>query len=569
MVVDPAKQPFVVLLGLQTVPDLGSAPVGCGVVILDDLKQYRAREANGGFEVVVFEEAAAFADELVEEIRAREGAAIMIADSDAQRAFARVLELGADAFLCQPVDGGQLARVAAQEIRAVRRHPKRQGQPVPVTRFVGRSQSISDVCAQLGFMAPSNAPVLITGESGTGKDLVARALHRLSPRRRQSMIAVNCGAIPSDLIESQLFGHEKGAFTGADGRQLGCFEAADGGTLFLDEIGELAADVQVKLLRALQDGGITRVGGTQRIQVDVRIIAATNSDLAGDLVSGAFREDLYYRLNVLHLHLPALRERRSDVQMLWEHFVETAALEEGTEPPETTDDVLEVLEVHDWPGNVRELENTARRAVALRPARSLTPLALPSQLRGPVRIDEDEIRIPGMTLDDLERVAIRKTYDATGSVKRTAEILGVSERKIFYRLKQYREAESEGAFDDRTHLALVEDDGDLRVAMRELLSRSYLVSEFASVEELLNSLAVELPDVIVTDVRMPNQTGLDLLDELHERHIEVPVILMSAYADAETRSKGFAKGALAFLEKPIDAISLGRHLERAMSPAPG
>jgi two-component system nitrogen regulation response regulator NtrX len=214
-------------------------------------------------------------------------------------------------------------------------------------------------------VAPTDARVLITGENGTGKELVARAVHRLSPRGDKAFIEVNCAAIPSELIESELFGHMKGSFTGAHEDRAGKFELADGGTLFLDEIGDMSLQAQAKVLRALQEGIVTRVGGAKPISVDVRVLAATNKDLEEEIKGGRFREDLYYRLNVIPLHVPPLRERREDIAMLVRHFVETYAREANLRPKPFTDEALERMQRMDWPGNVRELRNTVERLLIL------------------------------------------------------------------------------------------------------------------------------------------------------------------------------------------------------------
>lgn len=553
------KSPKVLFLGLEDVPTLGSVSCGWQLVILDDVEEFEG--FDGKIDVVVFTDRADDLERIMDEVRERGAIGIVVVETKAQDAFQILDAIGAHSFVTRPVDAGQLTRVVAQEVRFRAGKPHRREFDRSVPRFVGHSELVRRICEQVAYVAPSTAPVLVSGESGTGKELVAKAIHRLSPRRTEPLVVVNCGAIPSELIESELFGHEKGAFTSAESQRLGCFEVADGGTLFLDEIGELQSMVQVKILRALQHGQFSRVGGTGHIDVDVRIIAATNRNLEADVESGAFREDLYYRLNVLSLKLPPLRERVSDVRVLWEHFVSAAATVEGSEPPTTNADVLRLLERHDWPGNIRELENVARRVVAMRPSREITPASLPRQVRA--NPPPDRVRIPGMTLEELERYAILKTYDTTGSVRRTAEILDVSERKIFYRLKQYREEDSEAIEDDRAMLALVEDDVDFRNALRELLSRSYRVVEFESVEELLAALSHDRPAVIVSDVRLPNADGLSILDELSDERREIPVILMSAFADDKTRALAREKGAVAFLEKPVDTILLGRVLERA------
>src|SRR5690606_1695501 len=222
-------------------------------------------------------------------------------------------------------------------------------------------------------VAPTEARVLVTGENGTGKELVARAVHRLSERRDRTFVEVNCAAIPSELIESALFGHVKGSFTGAVADQAGKFEQADGGTLFLDEIGDMSLDAQAKVLRALEQGIVSRVGGSKAIEVDVRVIAATNKDLARQIEDGAFREDLYYRLNVVPVQIPPLRERREDIPMLVQHFAETMATRDGMVPRGFSPEAVERLQELSWPGNVRELRNTVERLLILAPGDVIGP----------------------------------------------------------------------------------------------------------------------------------------------------------------------------------------------------
>ncbi|HVJ44881.1 MAG TPA: sigma-54 dependent transcriptional regulator, partial [Luteolibacter sp.] len=228
-----------------------------------------------------------------------------------------------------------------------------------------------------GRVARSDAPVLIAGESGTGKELVAKAVHEYSPRRQKEMITINCGAIPENLLESELFGHEKGSFTGAIARRAGRFEQADGGTLFLDEIGDMPLSIQVKLLRVLQDGSFSRVGANDTITTDVRIVAATHKNLAAEVAAGRFREDLYYRLNVVELRIPALRERPEDIPLLAEYFLQRITKKNGMARIRISPEAIATLQTHDWPGNVRELENTIARACALASSNILLPADIP------------------------------------------------------------------------------------------------------------------------------------------------------------------------------------------------
>lgn len=240
-------------------------------------------------------------------------------------------------------------------------------------KIIGVSKVLQDVFKVVGRVARSDAPVLVTGESGTGKELVAKAIHEYSPRRQQELLAINCGAIPDNLLESELFGHEKGSFTGAIARRAGRFEQADGGTLFLDEIGDMPASVQVKLLRVLQDGTFSRVGSNETQTTDARIVAATNKNLAEEVTAGRFREDLYYRLNVVEVKLPPLRERTEDIPLLAEFFLRRITRKNGMARIRLSAEASSVLQGHRWPGNVRELENTMARACALAGSNVLLP----------------------------------------------------------------------------------------------------------------------------------------------------------------------------------------------------
>ncbi len=244
-------------------------------------------------------------------------------------------------------------------------------------KIIGVSRALQDVFKVVGRVARSDAPVLVFGESGTGKELVAHAVHEYSPRRQHEFLAINCGAIPENLLESELFGHEKGAFTGAIAKRAGRFEQADGGTLFLDEIGDMPLSVQVKLLRVLQDGTFSRVGSNETQKADARIVAATNKNLAEEVAAGRFREDLYYRLNVVEVKLPALRERREDIPLLAEFFLQRITRKNGMARIKLSGEAISALQAHRWPGNVRELENTIARACALASSNVLLPTDIP------------------------------------------------------------------------------------------------------------------------------------------------------------------------------------------------
>ncbi|MDX1679187.1 MAG: sigma-54 dependent transcriptional regulator [Akkermansiaceae bacterium] len=250
-------------------------------------------------------------------------------------------------------------------------------QPDSRVKMIGVSRPLQEVFKLVGRVARSDAPVLISGESGTGKELVAKAVHEYSPRRKSEMITINCGAIPENLLESELFGHEKGSFTGAIARRSGRFEQADGGTLFLDEIGDMPLSIQVKLLRVLQDGTFSRVGSNETLQSDVRIVAATHKKLSKEVTAGNFREDLYYRLNVVELKIPPLRERPEDIPLLAEFFLQRITRKNGMARIKLSAEAIAVLQQHNWPGNVRELENTIARACALASSNVLLPADIP------------------------------------------------------------------------------------------------------------------------------------------------------------------------------------------------
>ncbi|MBN1957708.1 MAG: sigma-54-dependent Fis family transcriptional regulator [Desulfuromonadales bacterium] len=324
--------------------------------------------------------------------------------------------------------------------------------------IIGNSQPMQEVYKTLGRVAGSDVTVLVTGESGTGKELVARAIHINSPRLGKPFIALNCAAIPHELLESELFGHERGAFTGASERKIGKFEQADQGTLFLDEIGDMPLELQAKLLRVLQEKEITRTGGSQSLKVDVRIVAATNQDIAERVKEKHFREDLYYRLNVIPINLPALRQRREDIPMLVDFFLQRARQDLGIEHMECTTDALDHLMAHDWPGNVRELENVIKRAALLSPNNILTPADFPGLSDGgKVRSQDESLEalvarklqnslaqmnllemnnLYEMVLHQVERPLINIVLNkARGNQVRTAEILGINRNTLRKKIK--------------------------------------------------------------------------------------------------------------------------------------
>src|SRR5213596_2409889 len=406
--------------------------------------------------------------------------------------------LGLTSFLVKPADPTEVSATVRRLIER-RRLQQRTG-------ILGESPAIQEVLVKIEQMAPVSSTVLIEGESGTGKELVAHGIHDLSPRRGKPFIAVNCAAIPDTLLESELFGHEKGAFTGAAERRLGRFELADGGTIFLDEVGEMAPATQVKLLRVLEDRTFFRVGGTHPIKVDVRVIAATNKSLKEEVALGRFRDDLFYRLNVLHLYLPPLRERKADIPLLVRRFIaEFAALHQRTFRG-ITPEALQILVDADWPGNVRQLRNLIESMVVLAPEGEIRasdipkdirergrglPMLLPeatrdvagkelefifrtlvelklqveelrrrlddrpqrvevievgpgSGLAPPLQIEAepaaqaDVVYRPGMTMADVERAAIEAAlHDTKGNRRKAAEVLGIGERTLYRKLKEY------------------------------------------------------------------------------------------------------------------------------------
>jgi len=364
----------------------------------------------------------------------------------------RAMKQGASDFLTKPVDTDHLLllldravetrRVATELVLLKEDYQRRYGLP----RVLGEDPALKEATLALQRAAGTDATVLLLGESGTGKELFAQALHQSSPRRRKPFVRVACAALPETLLESELFGHEKGSFTGAIHTRAGRFEAADGGTLFLDEIGDISPTVQVKLLRFLEEREFERVGGNRTFKVDVRIVAATHRDLKKKLEDGSFREDLYYRLNVIEILIPPLRERPGDVPLLAQHFLRKYAEANGKDLRELSDDVLSLLLSHAWPGNVRELENAMERAVVLADGDQLLTAhfptvraTLPDAARGgpPQGLG---VRIPGSPLADLEREAILRTLASVGgSTSKAAAILDISARKIQYKLKEYEE----------------------------------------------------------------------------------------------------------------------------------
>jgi two-component system response regulator AtoC len=303
----------------------------------------------------------------------------------------RAMQIGAYDYLNKPFDLDEVLVVVKRlfEHQALASRVRSLEERADLReRMIGRSPAMSQIYKTIGRVAASDASVLITGETGTGKELAANLIHQNSARRSGPLIKVNCAALPETLIESELFGHEKGAFTGAVAQRKGRFELAHKGTIFLDEVGEITLPVQKKLLRVLQEGEIERVGGTGVVKVDVRVLTATNRDLLEEVKAGHFREDLYYRLNVINLHMPPLRERRSDIQVLIEHFLDKYRYKPGAPQTRISEEALELLEKYDWPGNVRQLENEIERAVVLSQGTVITSHNLNLSQHGiPTQID--------------------------------------------------------------------------------------------------------------------------------------------------------------------------------------
>ena len=362
------------------------------------------------------------------------------------------MKLGAYDFLQKPVDAARLRTILANatrqretaiELEVARRRLRETGL---LGSMVGTSKAMREIFALIEQIAPSNVSVLITGESGTGKEMVARTLHDLSPRKPQPFVAVNCAAIPETLIESELFGHEKGSFTGAVDRRAGCFELASGGTLLLDELGDMPVGTQAKLLRVLEERKLRRLGARTEQDVDVRVLAATNRDPEDAVAQGHLRPDLYYRLNVFHIHMPPLREHIEDLPAMVDAMVREIKQKPGRKVSGVAASILDRMMAYSWPGNARELRNTIERAVILCPdgapldAGHLSPAFGRSQaLAAPAGSDASAVPVRvGITVNEAERLLILRTLEATGQNKtRAAEILGVSLKTLHNKLKEY------------------------------------------------------------------------------------------------------------------------------------
>ncbi len=428
---------------------------GYDVEVAQDGFKALAKFAELGPDLVVTDQKMPGLDglELLRQITSRDDTVpvIMVTAFGAVKSAVEALRAGAYDYLTKPVDLDELLAVVdrALRYRALRVESaslrRRLDEKLAPDNIVGTSPQMQRVFEVVDQVAPSRATVLIMGESGTGKELVASAIHHRSTRSKGPFVKLHCAALAEGLLESELFGHEKGAFTGAQGRRDGRFTMADGGTLFLDEIGEISQATQVKLLRFLQEQEFERVGGNQTLKVDVRVIAATNRNLHEEVASKRFREDLFWRLNVVSIETPPLRERMSDIPALATFFIAKHAKANGREVAGMTAETLDVLASYPWPGNVRELENAIERAVVMCNGSQIEARHLPPSLRA---VGDRPINglppIPGSTLAQLERYAIMETLKAHGgSTSRAAEVLGISVRTVQYRLHEYaRESQS-------------------------------------------------------------------------------------------------------------------------------
>ena len=358
------------------------------------------------------------------------------------------MKLGAVDYLTKPIDLQQLRltlRNVLERKQLISENRQLREQLADKFRFEGivsQSSAMEQVLNLAARVAHSNATVLITGDTGTGKELIARAIHFAGPRRDKPFIPVNCAALPENLLESELFGHEKGAFTGADRQRKGRFELADGGTLFIDEVGEIPPAVQIKLLRVLQERAFERLGGTETLHMDVRVVAATHRDLEALIRDGGFREDLYYRLNIISIRIPPLRQRREDIPPMVDAFVQRFARENDKAVAGVSREAMDLLMKYDYPGNVRELENIIQQAVVLTRSDLITSDDLPPRLREPKRDADATPELDHGTFTErveaFEKSLIRQALHQAGGVQtRAAELLGISERHLRYRLKKF------------------------------------------------------------------------------------------------------------------------------------
>jgi two-component system response regulator HydG len=366
---------------------------------------------------------------------------IMVTGHGTIETAVEAMRAGASDYITKPLNLSELRdRVAkALEHRRLVRRSAQLDERFGFEGIVGHSPAIRRVIQVCQQIAPTDTTVLIEGESGTGKELVAKAIHNNSKRRNGNFVALNCAALSEGILESELFGHEKGAFTGALAPRKGRFEHADGGTLFLDEVGDMPPATQIKLLRVIEDGQITRVGSNEPRRVDVRLISATNQNLDELVEEGRFREDLYFRLKVVRVYLPPLRERREDIPLLTEHYLGRLAHEHGKEVAGITPEAQRILSGYDWPGNVRELINTLETMVVLSDDETLDVDDIPGEVHDRAEPAQSaEALQPGISLDEAERVLIQRTLEMTGGNRhQAASILGIGERTLYRKIKEY------------------------------------------------------------------------------------------------------------------------------------
>jgi two-component system response regulator PilR (NtrC family) len=374
---------------------------------------------------------------------------IMMTAYGSIRQSVEALKIGAMDYVVKPFEIDELKIVVAhglerrklkQENILLRRELKKK---YGFENMVGKSKKIMEIFSLIEKIAGTDSTILVTGESGTGKELAARAIHSLSPRRDHHFVSINCGALPENLLESELFGHVKGSFTGAIANKEGMFEVAQRGSVFLDEIGETSPLTQVKLLRALQEKRIKRVGSTEEIPVDVRIIAATNQDLKKKIKEGEFREDLFYRLNIISFEIPPLRERIDDLSLLVSHFLEKYCTQMVKRAKKISPEVMDVFESYPWPGNIRELENVIERAVAIEDSETIRVSSLPKEMLSTPLKEEYPLNFDSgfnlnSYLDEISQNYIKQAHlEAGGSLKKTASILGISYRSLRYLIDKY------------------------------------------------------------------------------------------------------------------------------------
>jgi two-component system response regulator PilR (NtrC family) len=427
---------------------------GYHVVTASNVASARERlSAGGGFDLVMCDIHMPDGSglDLLRELKENhpQASVIMMTAYTSTKSAIEAMRLGAYDYVSKPFDVEELkvlVQKALEKTRLVEENVwlrRELEQKYTFANIIGKSRPMQEVFALVDRVAKTSSTVLVDGESGTGKELIARAIHFASPRARSKFLSINCGAMPEPLLESELFGHERGSFTGALKEKKGLFHEANRGTLFLDEIGEMTLSMQVKLLRVLQHKVVRKVGSNEEEAVDVRIIAATNRDLGEMIAAGTFREDLFYRIHVIPVRLPPLRERREDIPLLVDHFIRKYSEELGTPPKRITVAALGLLEAYRWPGNVRELENLVERSLALTAGHTIEATDLPTYLRDPAQAASEQARLPPEGIDleahleSLRAELMRQALDRSGGVQtRAAELLRMSFRSFRYYAKK-------------------------------------------------------------------------------------------------------------------------------------